>query len=51
MALALAPVDWVSVKHQDVIEFVLKRALLRSTAYSEAVAGGGWVGGGGGPSG
>lgn len=33
---ALARVDWVSVKHQDLIEFVLKRVLLGSIAYSEA---------------
>lgn len=33
---ALARVDWVSVKHQDLIEFVLKRVLLGNIAYSEA---------------
>lgn len=42
---ALARLDWVSVKHQDLIEFVLKRVLLGNIAYSEAAERGDGEGG------
>lgn len=42
---ALARFDWVSVKHQDLIEFVLKRVLLGNIAYSEAAERGDGEGG------